>query len=251
MSDEIRDARRTMARAILGSGVLIAVIYIVGTFAVLVLLPAGQVDAKSGVFQALTSASTLLKIGALGILGSFLVTFGNAGGVGSTVAGLSRVPFVVGVDRYLPEFFGKIHPRWRTPYISILVQAVISGAILLFSQINQSVASAYQVLVDAAVILYFIPFLYMYAAVIKLAARADRRENEHAVLIPGGKAGVWLAGGLGLFVTLLSIALSFVPPGDSTNKILFELQVVGGTLGAVAIGLVLFYRGVREKARAQ
>src|SRR2546427_9631315 len=37
---------------------------------------------------------------------------------------------------------------------------------------------AYQFLVDAAIILYFIPFLYMYAAAIKLAGRKDRWENR-------------------------------------------------------------------------
>ena len=65
-----------------------------------------------------------------------LVSVGNAGGVGSTVAGIARVPFVVGIDRYLPAAFGKIHSKWKTPYISILVQAGISGAILLLSQIQ-------------------------------------------------------------------------------------------------------------------
>ena len=65
----------------------------------------------------------MLKIGFLGILAAILVTVGNAGGVGSTVAGIARVPFVVGIDRYLPAAFGKIHPRWKTPYVSILVQA--------------------------------------------------------------------------------------------------------------------------------
>ncbi len=55
---------------------------------------------------------------------------GNAGGVGSTVAGVARVPFMVGIDRYLPAAFGKIHPRWKTPYISILVQAIISAIVL-------------------------------------------------------------------------------------------------------------------------
>ena len=113
---------------------------------------------------------------------------GNAGGVGSTVAGIARVPFVVGIDRYLPAAFGKIHPRWKTPYISILVQAIVSGAILLVSQINESTRGAYQFLIDAAIILYFIPFLYMFAAVIKLAHRRDRKENPHAVLVPGGLA---------------------------------------------------------------
>ena len=122
------------------------------------------------------------------MIAAFLVSIGNAGGVGTTVAGIARIPFVAGVDRYMPAAFGKIHPKWRTPYISILVQAVISAAVLLASQINETTIGAYQVLVDAATILYFIPFLYMYAAVIKLAARPDRASDPHAVLIPGGKS---------------------------------------------------------------
>ncbi len=249
MSDEIHNPRKTLARAIFGSGVLIAVIYIAGTVAVLVLLQDAQVDAKSGVFQALTIASGVLKLSAIGMIAALLVTVGNAGGVGTTVAGLSRVPFVVGVDRYLPAAFGKIHPRWRTPYISILVQAAISAAVLLLSQINESASSAYQILVDAAVILYFIPFLYMYAAVIRLASRKDRAANEHAVLVPGGQWGVWLAGGLGFAFTLASILFSMVPPGETTNKLLFEAKLIGGSAVAVGIGLILYWRGARAKSR--
>ena len=249
MSDEIRDARRTMARAIWSSGFLIAIIYIAGTFAVLAIMQSAQVDPKSGVYQALSVGSEALKIGLLGMVAAFLVTFGNAGGVGSTVAGIARVPFIVGVDRYLPAAFGKIHPKWRTPYISILVQAGISLLLLLVSNINETTSGAYQILVDAATILYFIPFLYMYAAVIKLAGRPDRRENEHAVLIPGGKVGVWIAGGVGFLVTLGGIVLSFVPPGESENKYVFSVKLISGTVIAVGLGLALYYRGVRAKAR--
>jgi amino acid transporter len=208
-----------------------------------------QIDPKSGVYQALAVGSEALKIGLVGMIAAFLVTFGNAGGIGSTVAGIARVPFIVGVDRYLPAAFGKIHPKWRTPYVSILVQAGISLALLLVSNINETTSGAYQILVDAATILYFIPFLYMYAAVIKLAGRKDRRENEHAVLIPGGKIGVWIAGGLGFLVTLGGIALSFVPPGESANKYVFSVKLIGGTAIAVSLGLILYYRGVRAKAR--
>ena len=248
MSQEVKDPRRTLPRAVIGSGVLIAAIYIFGTVAVLALVPDAQVDAKSGVFQAITLGSTALRIGFVGVLAAMLVSVGNAGGVGSTVAGIARVPFVVGIDRYLPEAFGKIHPRWKTPHISILVQAVVSGAILLFSQINETMRGAYQFLVDAAIILYFIPFLYMYAAAIKLAGRKDRWENPQAVLIPGGKAGVWIAGGLGFLVVLGGIAVSLVPPGDSSDKLGFELKLVGGTLAAIVLGLVLYFRGAREKS---
>jgi amino acid transporter len=247
MSEEIRDPRRTLPRAVFGAGALIALMYIAGTFAILALVPAAGLDPQSGVFHAITVGSIALRIGALGMLAAILVTVGNAGGVGSTVAGIARVPFVVGIDRYLPAAFGKIHPRWKTPYVSILVQAIASGAILLVSQINDTTRGAYQFLIDAAIILYFIPFLYMFAAVIKLAHRQDRSENPHAILVPGGRPGVWISGGLGFLVVLIGICVSLVPPGDSSNKLGFELKLVGGTLTSILLGLALYWRGAGSK----
>src|SRR5215469_2735799 len=249
MSEEVRDPHKTFPRAILGSGVLIAVAYILGTFALLAIIPAEAVDPKSRVFQALTTGSISLGIAFFGIIAAFLVLFGNAGGVGTTVAGVARIPFVVGIDRYMPAAFGKIHSKWKTPWVSILVQATISGAILLLIQVNETANSAYQILVDAAVILYLIPFLYMYAAVINLAYRKDRAANQEAVLIPGGRTGVWIAGLMGLLVVVVGIVLSLIPPDESANKWVFEVKLVGGTAASVAIGLVLYFRGVRAKAR--
>jgi amino acid transporter len=247
MSEEVRDPRRTLPRAVFGAGALIALMYIVGTFAILSLLPATDIDPQSGVFHAITVGSVALKLGFLGILAAILVTAGNAGGVGSTVAGIARVPFVVGVDRYLPAAFGRIHPRWKTPYVSILVQASISAAILLGSQINETTQGAYQKLIDAGIILYFIPFLYMFAAVIKLASRKDRKENPHAVLVPGGIPGVWICGGLGFLVVFAGILLSLWPPGETSNKLGFFLTLVAGTAGSILIGLFLYWRGARAK----
>lgn len=247
MSEEVRDPRRTLPRAVFGAGALIAFMYIAGTFAILTLVPAADLDPKSGVFHAITAGSMVLKIGFLGVLAALLVSVGNAGGVGSTVAGIARVPFVVGIDRYLPRAFGKIHPKWKTPYISILVQAGVSGTILLLSQINQTTRGAYQILIDAAIILYFIPFLYMFAGVIKLAYRKDRASNEHAVLVPGGIPGVWLMGGLGFVVVLVGIFVSLIPPGDAANKFSFEMELIIGTVASILLGLILYWRGAREK----
>jgi amino acid transporter len=250
MSEEVRDPKRTFPRAILGSGVLIAVIYILGTLATMVLVAPAAVDPKSGVFQAITSGSNMLGIGIVGVIAALLVTVGNAGGVGTTVAGVARVPFAVGIDSYLPAFFGKIHPRWRTPYISILIQAGISAVILVLAQTNETVNGAYQVLVDAAIILYFLPFLYMYAAAIKLAYRGDREQSSGAVLIPGGRGGVWLVGLLGFSICLLSMAFSMIPPGETANKGIFELKLLGGTGVAILIGLALYWRS-KAKRRTQ
>jgi len=248
MSEEVRDPRRTLPRAVFGAGAMIAFIYIAGTFAILALLPASSIDAQSGVFSAITVGSVALRIGFVGILAAALVTVGNAGGVGSTVAGIARVPFVVGIDRYLPRAFGWIHPRWKTPWVSILVQGGISALILLASQLNDTTRGAYQSLVDVAIILYFIPFLYMFAGAIKLAGRVDRASNPHAVLVPGGRAGVWICGGLGFVVVLIGIVVSVIPPGDTNSRLLFLSKVSVTTLVSILIGLVLYWRGARAKA---
>jgi glutamate:GABA antiporter len=248
MSEEVRDPRRTLPRAVYAAGAMIAFIYIAGTFAVLALMPATGIDPQSGVFSAISSGSMALRIGFVGILAAVLVTFGNAGGVGSTVAGIARVPFVVGIDRYLPAAFGRIHPKWKTPWVSMLVQCVLSGVFLLLSQINDTTQGAYQSLVDVAIILYFIPFLYMFAAVIKLGRRADRTANPHAILVPGGQAGLWICGGLGFLVVLIGIAVSIFPPGDTSGRLFFLFKVTLATVGSILLGLILYWRGVRAKA---
>ncbi|MGZ4841801.1 MAG: APC family permease [Candidatus Angelobacter sp.] len=250
MSEEVRDPRKTFPRAIYASAALIAMIYVVGTIALLWLLPAEQVDVRNGVFQGITMGSAALGIAWFGMLAALLVTVGNAGGVGATVAGVARVPFVAGIDHYLPAFFGKIHSKWKTPYVSILIQAGISALILILSQINATILEAYQSLVDIAIILYFLPFLYMYASVIKLAYRPDRAASEQAVLVPGGKAGVWIAGSLGFIITLGSMILAVIPPGGVANKAIFELKIIGTTMVCIAIGLLLYWRGARNKARS-
>jgi amino acid transporter len=249
MSEEVRDPRKTFPRALYASTGLIAVIYVVGTMGLLWLLPAEQIDPRNGVFQGITLGSATLGIAWFGMLAALLVTVGNAGGVGATVAGVARVPFVAGIDNYLPSYFGKIHPKWKTPYISILIQAVISAAILVLSQINATVIGAYQFLVSMSVILYFIPFLYMYGAAIKLAYRPDREALGQAVLVPGGKAGIWVAGSLAFLITLGSMVLAAIPPGGE-NKFLFEAKLVGSTVAFVGTGLILYWRGASGKARA-
>jgi len=240
MSEEVREPRKTFPRAIYASAALIAVIYIVATIALMGLQTPAQTDVRNGVFQGISGGSALLGIAWFGVVAALLVTVGNAGGIGATVAGVARVPFVAGIDRYLPAFFGKIHPRWKTPHLSILVQAGISAAILLLSQINATVIGAYQFLVDMSVILYFIPFLYMYAAAIRLSYRQDRQAGGQAVLVPGGKPGMWIAGALAFLITLGSMALAAIPPGGE-NKIVFEGKLVGCTVLFIGVGLVLYF----------
>ena len=249
MSEEVRNPHRTFPRAIYSSGLMIATSYILATVAVLVIIPSGDVNVQNGVFQALGRGSDLLRLGFLGVLAALLVTVGNAGGVGATVAGVARVPFVVGIDRYLPRMFGKLHPKWRTPYVAILVQGAVSAIILLIFQVNATMRAAYTALVDVAIILYFLPFLYMFAAVMKLAFRPDRKQNPNAVLIPGGRAGVIVSGVLGFAITALAMGFALVPTKDVTDKLLFFVKVAGSTIIGLGFGIYLYLHGKSRLAR--
>ena len=134
---------------------------------------------------------------AVGVIAAVLVTVGNAGGVGSTVAGV-RADAVHRGDRPLScrRRSGKFIRGGKRLTFRFWCRRSFPASILLLAQVNENTRGAYQILVDAAVILYFIPFIYMYAAAIKLYGRGDRSENRSAVVIPGGRFGVCLAGGI-------------------------------------------------------
>ena len=87
----------------------------------------------------------------------------------------------------------------------------------------------------------------MYAAVIKLAYRADRA-SAGAVLVPGGKFGVWLVGLLGFLITAGSMALAGVPPGEEPDKLKFVMLLIASTVGFIGFGLILYWRGARKKS---
>ena len=55
------------------------------------------------------------------------------------IAGNTRLPYAVGLDRYLPAAFSRVHPRWGTPYVSLLVQVVAATISLLMAQLGESV----------------------------------------------------------------------------------------------------------------
>ncbi len=89
---------------------------------------------------------------------------GNIGGVGAWLTGPARVAFVIGLDRYFPPAFGKVHPRWKTPYVAILTQAVLASVFLLVSVLGKgtTVERAYLIILDTMLLVYFIPYIYLF-----------------------------------------------------------------------------------------
>ena len=164
MGAEVRDPRRTLPRSIYISAPLIAFLYIAGTAAVLWLIPTGDVKIVSGFLQAIAVGARDLGWGLAWLApgAAALYVLGNIGGVGAWLAGPARVAFVIGLDRYFPAAFGRVHPRWHTPYVAIITQAVLATGFLLLSVLGKgtTVEKAYLVILDTMLLVYFIPYIY-------------------------------------------------------------------------------------------
>ena len=240
LGDEIKDTRRTIPRAIFISGLVIAAVYILGTIAALVAIPADEMTSLQGIMQAIERAFSRSGIGILSPFAAFLISLGSIGGVGAWMAAMSRLPFVAGVDKALPPAFGRLHPKWGTPVLALVVQAIIAGGIAVLGQAGTTVRNAYDILVSLGVISFFIPYAIMYAAMIRSQWMPAGPEVKR---VPGGHWVGALLGAMGLSTVLVSIYLSCLPPAGDPDPRLAVLKIVGSSLTLVAIGVALWFAG--------
>ena len=248
MGEETANPRRDLPRAIVISAPLIAVAYVLGTLSVLWLVPNDELNIVSGFLQGISAGSAALSPGLVWIapVAAAMYTVSNVAGVGAWLSGPARVAFVIGLDRYFPPAFGKVHPQWRTPYVAILVQAVLATVFLLVSQLGKgsTVEQAYLVLLDTQLLVYFIPYLYLFLCLLRQARRKSQTGS-----LPGGRAGATLAGICGLCVTAFAMVVAAIPPGDAPNRGVFAAKVIGGAAAFVALGTAIYLRGRGSRRR--
>lgn len=243
MGEEIKDARRNIPRALLIAGASITALYILGTVAMLVAMPQREILNLQGFMTAIATASERLGVGHLVPLIALLIVMGGLGQAGAWFAAAGRLPFVAGLDRFLPPAFGRIHPRYGSPYVSLLVQAVIAALFILLGQAGTTVKGAYDVLVSMAIISYFIPYLFIFASMIRLQREPAGPE---VIRVPGGRPVAVSLAALGLTVTTISIALALIPAADEADKLLAVIKVAGLTILLVAGGALVYFMGTRR-----
>ncbi|MDQ1388973.1 MAG: glutamate:GABA antiporter [Acidobacteriaceae bacterium] len=247
MGDEIKHPRRSIPLALLTAGATVVFCYVIGTVAVLLALPQAEVGNLQGLMQAIVK--TAGRIGFDGIIpvAAILIALSNLGAAGAFLAAVARLPFVAGLDRFLPSIFGALHPRWRTPWFALLTQAAFGVVFTFLGQAGTSVKGAYDVLVSMSVITYFIPFLYLFASMFKLQREPA---GPDVIRVPGGKPVALILATVGFCTTLLTIALSLIPANDEPNKVLAVIKIVGLTGLVLIVGVLLYWLGKRNARRA-
>ena len=247
MGEEIKEARRIVPRSLMVAGVLITIGYIAGTVAMLVALPATSISGLGGFMTAIDFLCHRLGMAALIAPVALLVAISSVGAAGAYLSATARLPFVAGINHYLPAAFGKIHPRWKTPHVAIVSYGLAGMLFGLLSQAGTSVRGAYDLLVSMAIITYFIPYLFLFAAMIRLQSRPYL---PGTIRLPGGKRLAIPLACLGFFSTSATILLSLFPAEDEQHPTAALAKLLIMTLVLLLAGVAVYRRGQRSIERA-
>jgi amino acid transporter len=237
LAGETRNARRNIALSVIIAAPIIALMFILGTSAVQALTPPDQVDLVGPIPQAFRNG--LGTVGAAAILIPFAVLAATARTIGNSsllFTATSRMPMVAGWDRLIPEWFSKLHTRFRTPVNSVLFIGACALVFAAAGMTNVGEQEAFQLLESAASILYGLTYLVLFAVPIVGLARTT------------GRAPLWIrvVSVAGFATTVLFVVLSVLPIVSVGSRAQFALKVGGTVVVANAIGVALYLRGRRH-----
>jgi amino acid transporter len=248
LAGEIKNPRRTIPRALLIAGFTIVFCYILGTFCVLLALPSAEATNLDGLVQAIERTSERLGLHGVTSTAAALIAISNIGAAAAFLAAAARLPFVAGIDGFLPAVFGRVHPRWHTPYASVLAQGLIGIAFVFLGQAGTSVKGAYEVLVSIGVITYLVPYLFVFAALVRVQGQPT---GADVILVPGGKPAAISIAMVGFCTTMFAILLSLIPSPEEPHKILVTVKVLGAASVLIGFGVVVYWVGKSRRRPAQ
>jgi amino acid transporter len=255
VGQEVYNPRKTIPRSIVLSGIAITAIYILSSASILVAVPASELAERSGIADAIELVGGRLGLAGLGGLIGLLLFVGSIGGVSSWIAGAARVPFAAGVDSAMPAAFARLHPKYRTPHVALIVQAIATTVLFLVSVFlsigggETSIQEAYDIMVNLTILIYFLPYLYLFAAFIRLRSVDHAMPaDENTVVLPGGEVGAWAIAGCGLLATVIAMALVFVPPAGTQNVLNYEANLIGQAAVLIGAGMALYLTARRKAA---
>jgi amino acid transporter len=245
MGQEVQNPLRNLPLSYYIAAPLITLFCTLGSLAMLWLVPAAEINIAAAHFPAIAAGARSLGEAFLWLipLAALCSILSRIGSLGAWLSGSARVAFVVGIDRYLPPAFGRLHPRWGTPYVAIVVQATLATGFLLLSVLGKgtTVEHSFLVLVDTALLLYFIPYVYLFVCFLLSSVRERSGSG-----VFGGRYFPLAVGTSGLLVTLFAMMVAMIPPPGTSSPWGFVTKVVGGAAAFLIAGGVIYWHARRN-----
>ncbi len=242
MGDEIQEPQRVLPGAVAWGGVLSGLLYIGATLTLLIAVDKSHINVLQGIVQAVTHMASQVGVSWIVAPFAFLLSLSIAGIGSAWMGGSARIPFVAGLDSYMPSWLGKVHPKYSTPHAALIVQGVVSMLLVVINfAAAGGVQEAFQTMLSIAVVLQLVPFLYMFAALLKIALNGSQSEGNYK------RGTLILAGASGLLTTSIAIIVAFFPASKVTSIWRYETTMFGLTLFFVGLAAFFFFVYGRRK----
>jgi len=234
---EARDPVRSIGRSVIIAAPIIAVMFILGTSAVLNIIPQEQIDLIAPVPQLLSVGfGPLGGAAAIGMLAIFALLSIRLAQASVQFGGNTRLPMVAGWDNLLPKWFTRLHARYRTPVNSILFVGAATFFMSVVGLIGVGKQEAFQILWNASGLFYALTYIVMFAIPI-FGLRAANVKTP---------ALLKLAAAFGLLMTLLYVSLSVVPIINVENPLAFAVKIGGLIVVTNVLGGLIYFVASRR-----
>lgn len=239
LAGECRSPGRTIGRSVIFAAPAIAIMFIFGTSSVLAFVPIDRIDLIAPIPQVLSVGFAPFGMAALIVpVALILLMTLRVAQASVNFTGVTRLPMVAGWDHLLPQWFTKLHPRYKTPVNSILVVGVITLALGLLSLIGVGNQEAFQLLFNAGGIFYALTYLVMFAIPL-FGLRAIK---------PPPAWWVRTAAASGFLMTLLYVTLSVFPILEVKSTSSFTIKITTMILFSNLIGIAIFAAAKKRRA---
>jgi amino acid transporter len=235
LAGETRAPARSVTRSVFIAAPVIALMFVLGTSAVVAYVPTNDIDLIGPVAQVLRVGYGPFGIAAPLVTMAILMTLAMRVGQASVAfTAVTRLPMVAGWDHMLPAWFSRLHATYKTPVNSIVLVGASSFGIASLSLIGVAQAEAFQLVFNASGIFYALTYVVMFA--IPLFGLRT--------VTPRPPAWLRLASLSGLLMTLLYIGLSVFPiiKVESVSTFALKITMLIVAMNVVGVGILLAAR---------
>jgi len=245
-SGEMKNPGKDIPRAIITSGALIAVFYILGTVGILMALPLDQLGLVSGIVDTLK-----ILLGGTPVGNAVVVVLGVAAlytflaNMVTWTIGANRTAAEAAKEHELPEIFGREHPVKKTPTGAFILTGIVSTVvIILYGFMAGNAEDLFWTLFAFSSMIFLMPYLALFPAFLKL--RHDDPNIVRPYRVPGGKTvAIILAVICELFI-IQAVVLFVWVPGQPMDWA-FAAPVLIGVLITLVVGEILISVSAKKK----
>jgi amino acid transporter len=248
---EMRNPKRDVPMVIFWSGAVIAILYSFAIGGILFAVPVGKLSIVTGTWDALAilgkewgrAGNTVVFLLGLGFL------YACVANVVTWSLGANRVAAVAAEEGTLPAALGRLHPRFKTPYLAFVAMGVVSTVLLVGGALlSNSQSNIFWMAFRLTALCLLLCYLLVFPAFLVL--RKKRPDQPRPYRVPGGH-GMAAVAAWACTLYIFGACVIFFAPSPTSQAPLKEALILGGeTLVTIVIGFLLIPRGARAKPRA-